>query len=301
MNRVLTAIVTPFLENGTVDKSSLLELIRFQLGHNCGVVLFGTTGECPTLTQTERQLIMDEVVKVFHSNMNNFVIGVGGNNTNECIENVRIARAKGFTNFMVTTPYYNKPSQLGMQRHFVTICESAKDSKFIIYNVPGRTNLNLLPNTVFNICKECPNVFAIKEASGDLGQMTLVRRLCPQLIMYCGDDGLVVPAMSIGAYGVISVLSNYTPKAVNLIVNYCTEQNFQEAFKIYNELDDLIRLLFSETNPVPIKYLLYKTKLIDTDNVRLPLVKMQSDEFKQKINTCREKLCAYFLNNPGKY
>lgn len=301
MNRVLTAIITPFLENGTIDKHSLNELIRFQLGHNCGVVLFGTTGECPTLTQSERQLIMDEVEKVFYSSIDNFVIGVGGNNTAECIENVKVAKAKGFTSFMVTTPYYNKPSQLGMQKHFVAICESSKDSKFIIYNVPGRTNLNLLPNTVFNICNECPNVFAIKEASGDLGQMTLIRRLCPQLIMYCGDDGLVIPAMSIGAYGVISVLSNYTPKAVNLVVNYCVEENFREAFKIYNEVDDLIRLLFSETNPVPIKYLLYESKLIDTDEVRLPLVKMQSYEFKAKINTCREKLVIFCLNNPGKY
>lgn len=301
MKRILTAIVTPFLENGNLDKYSIIELIRFQLGHNCDIVLFGTTGECPTLTQSERSIIMDEVLKVFNFNINNFVIGVGGNNTLECVENVAIAKEKGFMNFMITTPYYNKPSQLGMQKHFTTICDSAKDVKFIIYNVPGRTNLNLLPNTVFNICNECQNVFAIKEASGDLSQMTLIKRLCPNLTLYCGDDGLVIPAMSIGAYGVISVLSNYTPKTVNLVVNFCVDHKFEEAFKIYNEVDDLIRLLFSETNPVPIKYLLYKTKLIDTDNVRLPLVKIQNDELKAKINVCRDKIAAFYLNNPGKY
>lgn len=301
MHRVLTAIITPFLENGNVDIQSLIEIIRFQIGNNCGIVLFGTTGECPTLTNSERDIIMDEIIKIYHYNINNFVIGVGGNNTKECIDNVNHAKEKGFNHFMITTPYYNKPSQLGMEKHFITICDSFEDSKFIIYNVPGRTNVNLLPNTVFNICNTCPNVFAIKEASGDLSQMTLVKRLCPNLTLYCGDDSLVIPAMSIGAYGVISVLSNYTPKAVNLIINLCSENNFKEAFKIYNEFDDLIRLLFSETNPVPIKYLLYKTKLIDTDNVRLPLVKMQNEENKLKIDNCRIKLCTFFLNNPGKY
>lgn len=301
MQRVLTAIVTPFNLQLKVDIHSLIELIRFQFGHNCGVVLFGTTGECPTLSNQEREMIMDEVIKVFPSNINDFVIGVGGNNTSECINNVHSARKRGFSQFMVTTPYYNKPTQLGMQKHFEAICNSSKDSKFILYNVPGRTNVNLLPNTVYNICKECPNVFAIKEASGDLGQMILIRRLCSSLTVYCGDDGLVIPAMSIGAYGVISVLSNYTPKTLSLITKYCADGNFDEAFILYKEVDDMIRLLFVETNPVPIKYLLYKSKLIDTDEVRLPLVKFQSDENKAKLQASREKLCAFYLNNPGKY
>ena len=301
MQRVLTAIVTPFDLQNKVDLHSLIELIRFQLGHNCGVVLFGTTGECPTLTNEEREIIMNEVVKVFPSNMSDFVIGVGGNNTFECVKNVESAKENGFNQFMVTTPYYNKPTQLGMQKHFEAICNTYKDSKFILYNVPGRTNVNLLPNTVYNICKECPNVFAIKEASGDLGQMIMIRRLCPSLVMYCGDDGLVIPAMSIGAYGVISVLSNYTPKTLNLITKYCSEGNYDEAFLLYKEVDDMIRLLFVETNPVPIKYLLYKAKLIDSDEVRLPLVKFQSEENKAKLETCREKLCKFYLNNPGKY
>jgi 4-hydroxy-tetrahydrodipicolinate synthase len=301
MQRVLTAIVTPFNHENKIDLYSLIELIRFQLLHNCGVVLFGTTGECPTLSNEERETIMDEVIKIFHSNINDFVIGVGGNNTSECIHNVESAKKRGFSQFMITTPYYNKPTQLGMEKHFEAICNTSKDSKFILYNVPGRTNVNLLPNTVYNICNKCPNVFAIKEASGDLGQMILIRRLCPFLTIYCGDDGLVIPAMSIGAYGVISVLSNYTPKTLNLITKYCTEKNFEEAFLIYKEVDDMIRLLFIETNPVPIKYLLYETKLIDTYEVRLPLVKFQSDENKAKLETCRKKLCKFYLNNPGKY
>ena len=294
MLRVLTAIVTPLNFEKKFDIYSLIDLIRFQLGHNCGVVLFGTTGECPTLTSEEREIIMDEVIKVFHSNMNNFIIGVGGYNTSDCIMNVNIANKKGFKNFMVTTPYYNKPTQIGMQKHFEAICNSSKESQFILYNVPGRTNVNLLPNTLYSICNECPNVFGIKEASGDLGQMIMIRRLCPYLTVYCGDDGLIIPAMSIGAYGVISVLSNYTPKTLNLIIEFCVLRNYEEAFTIYKEVDDMIRLLFVETNPVPIKYILYKSKLIESDDVRLPLVKFQSEENKAKLESCIEKLCKFY-------
>lgn len=301
MKRVLTAIVTPFNQQKNVDLCSLIELIRYQLTHNCGVVLFGTTGECPTLSNEEREMIMNEVIKIFSFNINDFVIGVGGNNTYECINNVISAEKKGFINFMVTTPYYNKPTQLGMQKHFEAICNSSINSNFILYNVPGRTNVNILPNTVYNICSQCPNVYAIKEASGDLSQMIMIRRLCPLLTLYCGDDGLIIPAMSIGAYGVISVLSNYTPKTLNLITKYCEDKNYEEAFLLYKEVDDIIRLLFVETNPVPIKYLLYKTKLIDTDEVRLPLVKFQSDENKVKLLNAIEKLSKFYLNNPGKY
>jgi len=301
MQRILTAIVTPFDHMNKVDMYSLIDLIRFQLSHNCGIVLFGTTGECPTLSDEEREMIMDQIIKIFNSNINYFVIGVGGNNTSECIHNVESAKKRGFTQFMITTPYYNKPTQLGMQKHFEAICKTSKDSKFILYNVPGRTNVNLQPNTVYNICNECPNVYAVKEASGDLSQMILIRRLCPSLVLYCGDDGLVIPAMSIGAYGVISVLSNYTPKTLNLITNYCLEGNYEQAFLLYNEVDDMIRLLFVETNPVPIKYLLYETKLIDTDEVRLPLVKFQNEENKTKLKNCKEKLCKFYLNNVGKY
>jgi 4-hydroxy-tetrahydrodipicolinate synthase len=283
MQRVLTAVVTPFIDD-KVDMDSMENLIRFQIRNCCGVVLFGTTGECPTLTQEERKEIMEMVSKKFVNIDFDFVIGVGGNNTKECIENVNIAKEYGFTKFMITTPYYNKPTQLGMQKHFEEICKSSPESKFIIYNVPGRTNVNLLPNTVYNICKTYKNVIAIKEASGDLGQMITLRRLCPFLNLYCGDDGLVIPAMSIGGYGVISVLSNYKPDVVLKIIYNCKDNNYTGAFKLYEKFDEFIKLLFSETNPVPIKYVLSNTKLIKTDDVRLPLVKMQSEDYKKKLD-----------------
>lgn len=293
--RLLTAIVTPFLQNSHVDYESLLNLIDYQFSHsNVGIVLFGTTGECPTVTDNERDIILEYVSKKYNC-FKNFVIGVGGNNTYECIQKVESASKYGFTNFMLTTPYYNKPTQLGLEKHFQTICNEFIDFHFIIYNVPSRCGVNLLPNTVLNICNVCKNVIAIKEASGDLSQMIMIRRLIPDLTFYCGDDGLIVPAMSIGAYGVISVLSNYNPRVLSDIIDHCIKNNYSEAFKLYCYIDEIIKLLFSETNPSPIKYMLKIKGLIPFDMVRLPLVEMQNLENKEKLIVLDNKLQAYYF------
>lgn len=293
--RVFTAIVTPFDESNNIDINSLIELIRFQVLHNCGVVLFGTTGECPTVTDDERRLIYTNIIRNF--NEDKFVIGVGGNNTNECINQIKIASEYGFTTFMLTTPYYNKPTQLGLETHFKYICNEFPDYKFILYNVPSRCGVNMLPNTVKNIYINTKNVIALKEASGDLNQMILIRRLCPELKLYCGDDGLIVPAMSIGAYGLISVISNYCPKTCNLIIERCNKNNYNGAFELYSQIDDMVRLLFSETSPSPIKFLLCNKGLIGTDNVRLPLVKMQEEINKNKLILMADKLITYNLSH----
>ena len=293
--RVLTAIVTPFDEHDKIDINSFVELVRFQLLHDCGVVLFGTTGECPTISDYERSNIYTNIVKNF--NEDKFVIGVGGNNTNECINQISLAESYGFTNFMLTVPYYNKPTQQGLEKHFTYICNLYSENKFILYNVPSRCGVNMLPNTVKNIYTNTKNVIAIKEASGDLSQMIMIRRLCPELKLYCGDDGLVVPSMSIGSYGLISVVSNYCPKIVNLIINRCIENNYSGAFEMYSAIDDIIKLIFSETSPSPIKYLLNMCGIINTDEVRMPLIKMQSDENKQKLKVCVDKLIAFNITN----
>jgi 4-hydroxy-tetrahydrodipicolinate synthase len=291
MFRVLTAIVTPFTNDNKIDIDSLIELTRFQILNNCGIVLFGTTGECPTVNDEERSLVYSNIVKQF--NENKFVIGVGGNNTTECIKQIQIAKTFGFTTFMLTVPYYNKPTQKGLEAHFTHICNSFLEDKFILYNVPSRCGVNMLPSTVNNIYNNTKNVIAIKEASGDLSQMIMIRRLCPELKLYCGDDGIVIPAMSIGSYGLISVVSNYCPKIVNLIVSRCVENNYASAFELYSEIDDIIKLIFSETSPSPIKYLLKNGGLINLDEVRLPLVKMQSDDNKHKLKVCIDKLTSF--------
>jgi 4-hydroxy-tetrahydrodipicolinate synthase len=294
MNRVLTAIVTPFTEDDKIDMVSLIELIRFQILNGCGVVLFGTTGECPTITRDEMMQIFASVTK--HFEPIHFVIGVGGNNTTQCEQNISLAKLYGFNMFMLTVPYYNKPTQAGLIAHFTHICKNYSDDKFILYNVPSRCGVNMLPRTVSEIYKINSNIIGIKEASGDLNQMIALRRLCPDLKMYCGDDGLCVPAMSIGSYGLISVVSNYCPKIVNLIISRCKENNYVGAFELYSEIDDIIKLLFSETSPSPIKYLLQSVGLIGNDNVRLPLVKTQSEDIKQKLKTAIDKLQSYSLS-----
>jgi 4-hydroxy-tetrahydrodipicolinate synthase len=292
--RVLTEIVTPFLENKNIDFDSLIDLINYQFSHiGVGVVLFGTTGECSTLTDNERDIILEYVSKKYNV-FSKFVIGVGGNNTYDCIQKIECALKFGFNNFMLTTPYYNKPTQLGLEKHFQTICESFPDCKFILYNVPSRCGVNLLPNTVLNICNFCKNVVAIKEASGDLSQMIVHRRFLPDLILYCGDDGLIIPTMSIGAYGVISVLSNYNPRVVSDIVDLCLKHNYSEAFKLYSYIDEIIKLLFSETNPAPIKYMLKFKNLISFESVRLPLMEMQNSENKEKLIVLNNKLQAHY-------
>lgn len=291
--RVLTAIVTPLDESNNIDIQSMIELIRFQILNGCGVVLFGTTGECPTITQDEIDIVYQNVVK--HFDPLHFVIGVGGNNTQYCVDNILQAKKYGFTIFMLTTPYYNKPTQMGLESHFTYICQQYPDDKFILYNVPSRCGVNMLPTTVSNIYQKNKNVVAIKEASGDLNQMISIRRLCPTLRLYCGDDGLVIPAMSIGSYGLISVVSNYCPKIVDLIIKRCGENNYAGAFELYSEIDDIVKLIFSETSPSPIKYLLHNVGLINTDNVRLPLIKMQSEDNKNKLNMAVDKLQSYSL------
>jgi len=294
--RVLTAIVTPFTNDDKIDIDSIIELIRYQLINKCGIVLFGTTGECPTITNDEKIEIYTEISSYFNNHIDKFVVGVGGNNTSECIHQIDIAKKYKFNQFMLTVPYYNKPTQLGLDKHFTHICNYFSDSKFILYNVPSRCGVNMLPNTVLQICNNTHNIIAIKEASGDLSQMIMIRRLCPELKLYCGDDGIVIPAMSIGSYGLISVVSNYCPRITNLIISRCVDNNYLGAFELYSEIDDIVKLIFSETSPSPIKYLLQKEGLINTDEVRLPLVKMQSVDNKNNFELIINKLNSYTLS-----
>lgn len=299
MQRVLTEIITPFDNCESIDINSLIELIRFQLGHKCGIVLFGTTGECSTLTHNEREIIMDQIVKIFSSNLDDFVINIVGENTSECIYNINFAKEKGFSRFILTSPYLNKLSQIEMQKYFYEICDNFKELKFIIYIFSDRKNGNLLPKTIYNINIQCPNVFAIKESSKDLSDMIQIKIMCPSLKLYCSYDELVIPAMSIGAYGLISILSNYTPKTFNLITDYCYNNKYKEANLLYKEINDLIKLSFTETNPISIKYILHKSGLISLDEVRSPLVKSQNKENQIKLSFCMSKLCKYYLINIG--
>jgi 4-hydroxy-tetrahydrodipicolinate synthase len=286
--RVLTAVITPFNEDGKkVDIPSFLNIVEKSLNANVGIVVFGTTGEVPTLSDEDKEEIIFKIIAKKY-NKSNFVIGVGGNNTQECIRNAQIYTALGFENIMITTPYYNKPNQLGLYHHFCAI-HDAISANIIMYNVPGRTNVNLLPETVEKICKASPRIIGIKEASGDLSQMIQIKKLVPNLLLYSGDDGLVIPVMSIGGFGVISVLSNVSPEFVNNIINICLE-DINKGFKEFLIYSDLIKLLFLEPNPTPIKYLAKKIKLIEYETVRLPLVPVQSEKLKSDLEEYSKRI-----------
>ena len=284
MLSVLTALITPFDTTGSVDYISLEKIIQFQIDSGCGIVLFGTTGECPTLNKEEKKLILELVKNKYPNNLNDFVIGVGGNNTLDCITNITEAVNYGFEIFMITCPYYNKPSQKGLEEHFNSICNIFPSYSFIIYNIPGRTSVNLLPQTFKNICDNNLNIVGIKEASGDLNQMILVKKLCPKILLYSGDDILLIPTLSIDGFGVVSVISNLFPKEVNSIVELYKTYNQDKAFNEYLKFDELIRLMFIETNPVPIKFIMCSVGLIQTPEVRLPLVQMDLSNKNKILN-----------------
>ena len=282
--KLFTAIVTPFDQSECVDYISLNNIIMTHVKKNVQFVLFGTTGECPTLTDQERQNILEYVTSLlepFPEYKKNVMIGVGGNNTQKVINNIIQAKKYGYSLFMVTTPYYNKPQQPGMIEHFRKIAKTFMEDRFIMYNVPGRTNVNLLPESVQTIVESCTNYVGIKEASGNLAQMIKIKKICPNdFLLYCGDDSLVIPAMSIGAHGLISVLSNAIPETVNEI---CNNWNDPVIVGIFYTLSGLMELLFVEPNPSPIKYLCMMQGLIRYDVVRLPLLTIQSSELKAKL------------------
>ena len=280
--QLISAIPTPFNEDGSVDYISLKKLINYQFDAQVGIVLFGTTGECVTLTDAEKEIMMNFVSHNY--NVQHSVIGIGGNNTEECIKFMKTANSYGFCRFMATTPYYNKPTQAGLIAHFLEIEKNMPDStEMILYNVPGRTGVNLLPETIKKIVeKSNRKIIGVKEASGSLSQMIKIREILPEFLLFCGDDGLLIPAMSIGAYGLISVVANVYPTEFKWIIDMfdddCSNVMVPEdPFSEYIKYNSFIELLFKETSPSPVKSALVMKGVIQSDTVRLPLVRTSDD------------------------
>lgn len=291
--QLLSAIPTPFNQSGSVDYVSLKKLIDSQLDASVGMVLFGTTGECVTLTDAEKEEMMQFIVHSY--NINSFVIGIGGNNTAECIEFMKLAKTYGFSKFMATTPYYNKPTQAGLVAHFLEIEKNMTDStEMILYNVPGRTGVNLLPETIKNIVDQSNGkIIGVKEASGNLSQMIKIREILPEFLLFCGDDGLIIPAMSIGAYGLISVVANVYPGQFKWIIDMFDDDSSnimipEDAFTEYIKYNSFIELLFKETSPSPVKSALAMKGIFQSDKVRLPLVQT-SDDLKIQLESFMRK------------
>jgi len=267
-----TALITPFHRDGKIDKESLIRLVDFQIDNGINfLVPCGTTGESATLTIEEHITVIELVLKRVNKRVP-VIAGAGGNNTLKVIELCKELSKLDIVAILSVTPYYNKPTQAGLIAHYNAIVNST-DKRLIIYNVPGRTSVNILPETAVKL-SHLKNIVAIKEASGDINQIAELSSIISQdFKILSGDDLATMPIISLGGVGVISVVSNVAPFLMTKLVRYCLESNFTEALKIQKDITKLTKLLFVETNPIPVKAALSLMGLIK-ENYRLPLIKI---------------------------
>jgi 4-hydroxy-tetrahydrodipicolinate synthase len=284
----LTAMVSPFSE-GKLDEGRLRDQIEYQIkGGIDGLVPVGTTGESPTLDFPEHERVIALTVEVARGRVP-VIAGTGGNATTEALELHSFAKRAGATACLSVNPYYNKPSQEGLYRHFMTLADRV-DLPIVLYNIPGRTGVTMTPPTVARLNKH-PNIVAIKEATGSLDMASEIMSLC-DITVISGDDSLTVPLMSLGAKGVVSVLSNLLPGKVKAITKNCLEGKFVEARELHHRLFPLIKSLFVEGNPVGIKYAM-KVAGLDSGQLRLPLWEA-SEGTKRLIEQCMKEAGAPF-------
>lgn len=276
-----TALVTPFTNDG-INFEELRKLIEFQILEGIdGLVICGTTGESSTMSLAEKKSVIDFSVKVTNGRVP-IIAGTGRNNTADAVAMSKYAESVGADGLLLVTPYYNKTTQKGLIAHFSKIAERV-NIPIILYNVPSRTGLNIEPETCLELSK-IPNIVAIKEASGNISQVAKIANLCnDELTIYSGNDDQILPILSLGGLGVISVLSNVYPKFVHeMVMDYLTG-NWQKATASQIYSLPLINALFSEVNPIPIKYALNKIGF-NCGIPRLPLIEL-SDKNKERIDT----------------
>ncbi|BDR76459.1 4-hydroxy-tetrahydrodipicolinate synthase [Clostridium tetani] len=283
------AIVTPFFENG-VNFKKLEELIEWHIENSTdAIVICGTTGEASTMTEAEiKETIKFTVDKV--QGRIPVIAGTGSNNTRKAIELSKWAKSIGVDGLLLITPYYNKTTQKGIVEHFKAINDDV-DVPIILYNVPGRTGLNILPKTLVKICDTCSNVVAIKEASGDLSQIIEMKALLKDRIdIYSGNDDQIIPILSIGGIGVISVLANIMPKEVHDMCELYLKGKTKKALEIQLNTLSLTNSLFIETNPIPVKTAM-NIMGIDVGELRLPLCNMDESN----LNLLKKELSNHAL------
>ncbi|MEW6720336.1 MAG: 4-hydroxy-tetrahydrodipicolinate synthase [Thermodesulfobacteriota bacterium] len=267
----IVAIVTPF-RNGKLDAPALRKLVEFQVRNGTsGIVPCGTTGESATLSFEEHEKVIDVVIEAAKGRVP-VIAGTGSNNTKEAIVLTRYAKKAGADAALVITPYYNKPTQKGLVAHFRAVAESV-DIPIVLYNVPGRTGVNMLPDTVARLA-EVKNIVGIKEASGNLSQICEILRTAPKgFCVLSGDDALYYPMLALGAKGVISVVSNVAPKEMAQIYGAFAAGDTERARDLHFKLWPLMQVLFVETNPIPVKTAAAMMGLI-REEFRLPLCGM---------------------------
>jgi len=274
------ALVTPFDKNNKVDDNKLKELVEFQIANGTlGIVPCGTTGESPTLSNDEHRHVIEVVVKVVNKRVK-VLAGTGSNCTDEAIEMTKFAEQAGCDGALVVSPYYNKPTQKGLFLHFKAVADCVK-IPVMIYNIASRTAVNIETPTLAKIAKECRNVVAVKEASGLLEQMAAVHKAIPDMDIMSGDDALTLPLLEIGGTGVVSVVANIVPKDVSDMVNAFLTGDAKKAKELNHKLMPLVKAMFIETNPIPVKVAMGMLGLCE-DAMRLPLCGME-DANKKKL------------------
>jgi 4-hydroxy-tetrahydrodipicolinate synthase len=265
------ALVTPFLSDGSVDYKSLQRLVEYQIQNGADFFcILATTGETPCLTAEEKERIKNLVVELNKGRLP-ILMGCGGNNTAAVVEELKTADLSGIDGILSVCPYYNKPSQEGLYQHFKAIAK-ASPLPVVLYNVPGRTGINLKPETTVRLAKDCENIVAIKEASGSLEQVDEIIKNAPLgFDVISGDDALTFSMIASGAAGVISVIGNALPKEFSRMIRYEFRGEYEPARKIHHRFTELYSLLFVDGNPAGVKALLHEMGFIENE-LRLPLV-----------------------------
>jgi 4-hydroxy-tetrahydrodipicolinate synthase len=267
------ALVTPFRKQETIDFSKLESLINHILAEGADyIVALGTTSEAATMTETERHALQDFIVESVGGRCP-VMLGLGGNNTLAVTDAIANTNFDGISGILSVAPYYNKPNQRGLAQHFKQIAD-ASPVPVIIYNVPGRTGVNIMAETTLQLATECPNIIGIKEASGNIGQVMQILRSKPaNFAVISGDDALTYPMITLGASGVISVMANALPKEMSSMVRYAMKGDIKKALPLHYRMLPLMNAIFEEGNPSGIKALLEIEGLIG-NTLRMPLVKV---------------------------
>lgn len=265
------ALVTPFMPNGAIDFAAVAKIVDNLVNGGVDYILvLGTTGETPTLSSDERKALI-RFVRDRVAGRVALMVGIGGNCTHDVVATLRTWDLRGYDAVLSVNPYYNKPNQEGLYQHFKAIAE-ASPLPVMLYNIPGRTGVNMTPETIARLANDCQNIIGVKEASGDLAQMAKIKALLPSdFLLISGDDGLTVEIVKLGGDGVISVLANAYPAQSKEFVRLALKGNTEEADAKLKAFDSIIASLFEEGNPVGIKSLLH-LKGLCSDTMRLPLV-----------------------------
>jgi 4-hydroxy-tetrahydrodipicolinate synthase len=276
----MTALITPF-KNGQLDEETFAKLVQRQINNKIDVVVpVGTTGESATLTHEEHRCCIEIAVDVCKGTKVKVLAGAGSNATHEAVGIAKFAQLHGADGILSVTPYYNRPMQEGLYQHYKAIA-NAVEIPVLLYNVPGRTACDLLPETIYRLFNDCSNIFGVKEATGSIERCVDLLAHEPKLSLISGEDAINYPILSNGGNGVISVTSNILPNEIADLTHAALKGDYHEAKRINDKLYTMNKILFCESNPIPIKAAMYIAGLLDTLEYRLPLTQPSKENMKK--------------------